>query len=72
MIRTVSVPAVAHHKAPRTKSQVELIADRLEDLNRLDQGVSKDDLLPYFPKATIDRYGQEAVDLALARSVRAA
>lgn len=71
MIRTVSVPAVSARKPP-VKSQVELIADRIVDLNRLDQGVSKDDLLPYFPKAMLDRYGTEAVDLAHARSVRAA
>lgn len=49
---------------------VERIADKIAELNRIDEGVSKDDLLPFFSRAEIDRYGAEAADFHRAREAR--
>lgn len=49
---------------------VERIADKIAELNRIDEGVSKDDLLPFFSRAELDRYGNEAADFHRAREAR--
>lgn len=49
---------------------VEQIADKIAELNRIDEGVSKEDLLPFFSRAEIERYGAEAADFHRAREAR--
>lgn len=53
-----------------TLSLVDRMADRFLDLDRVDTGVSAEDLEPYFTKAEIASHGREARDVALARASR--
>lgn len=54
-------------------SIVDRMADRILDLDRVDTGVSAEDLEPYFTRAEIASHGREARDardVALARASR--
>lgn len=53
--------------APAAASSVIIrrMAEKLIELDRIDCGVSDTDLKPFFTKAEIEKYGEEAVAFAL-------
>ncbi|MBN9242461.1 MAG: hypothetical protein J0I98_06685 [Mesorhizobium sp.] len=64
-----ATPAVPPSARPAA-GIVERIADKIAELNRIDEGVSKEDLRPFFSGAELDRYAIEAADFHRARSDR--